>query len=429
MLAIACSPAAPATPTITTSDILPASQAGNPVTTAGTLSAQTQTQTQRQTQTPVSGFAIANTLTTKILPGASQTAQYLPLLQGKRIGFVANHTSLIDGRHAVDSLLQCGINIRRIFSPEHGFRGTADAGETVSGGTDAATGLQIVSLYGNHKKPTSDDMFDIDLMVFDLQDVGARFYTYISTLHYVMEACAENQVPLVVLDRPNPNGQYIDGPVLEPDLTSFVGMHPVPVIYGMTIGEYARMINGEGWLAGGRQCQLQVIPCRNYTHASRYDLPVPPSPNLQTPLAIALYPSLCFFEGTPLSVGRGTDFPFMAFGHPDLQAGDFRFTPQSTAGAKNPPLLGRECRGTDLRTMSIDDLYAQPGLRLEWILFAYRNYPQKSAFFTSYFDTLAGTHTLREQISAGLSEEDIKASWEPGLEKFKSIRIKYLIYD
>ena len=403
MLAMACSPAAPSVQNATASGVLPASPDAS--------------------QTADASTALP------VLPGASQTAAYLPLLQDKRIGFVANHTSLIDGRHAVDSLLQCGVNIRRIFSPEHGFRGTADAGETVSGGTDAATGLQIVSLYGNHKKPTPDEIYDIDLMIFDLQDVGARFYTYISTLHYVMEACAENNVPLVVLDRPNPNGQYIDGPVLEPALASFVGMHPVPIVYGMTIGEYARMINGEGWLAGGRQCQLQVIPCRNYTHASRYDLPVPPSPNLQTPLAIALYPSLCFFEGTPCSVGRGTDFPFMAFGHPNLTAGDFRFTPQSTAGAKNPPLLGRECRGTDLRTLSTDDLYAQPGLRLEWILFAYKNYPQKSAFFTSYFDTLAGTRTLREQISAGKSEEDIKASWKPGIDKFKSVRAKYLIYD
>ena len=367
-----------------------------------------------------------------VLPGASSVPEYLPLLRGKRIALVTNQTGIIPqagtGKyiHLADSLLHLGIDIRRIFSPEHGFRGTAGAGEEVRNGIDSRTGIPIVSLYGVHKKPKPGHLKDIDLIVFDIQDVGVRFYTYISTLHYVMEAVAQQGIPLIVLDRPNPNARYIDGPVLKDELRSFVGLHPVPIVYGMTIGEYARMINGEGWLQGGVSCLLTVIPVTGYDHRTRYSLPVKPSPNLPNDKAIELYPSLCLFEGTAISCGRGTDFPFQIFGAPDLPSGKypFAFTPQPDEGAPHPKFAGRRCHGLDLRKEN-----PTPGLNLQWILDAYKDYPDKGAFFNGYFDRLAGDRELKEQIKLGYSQDDIKKTWQPALDDFKLIRAKYLLYD
>ncbi|MCB0376416.1 MAG: DUF1343 domain-containing protein, partial [Sinomicrobium sp.] len=285
-----------------------------------------------------------------VVTGAGATEAYLPLLRGKKTGVVANQTSIIGaGTHLVDSLLALGVTVTKVFAPEHGFRGTADAGERIQDGTDPNTGLPVISLYGNNKKPTKAQLTGLDIVVFDIQDVGARFYTYISTLDYVMEACAEAGVPVMVLDRPNPNGHYVDGPVLEPEYRSFVGMHPVPVVHGMTIGEYAKMINGEGWLADGKQCELIVIPIKNYDHNTAYSLPVKPSPNLPNDKAVNLYPSLCFFEGTNVSVGRGTDMQFQVYGSPFLPERGFRFVPEPNEGAKKPPYQGTICYGEDLR--------------------------------------------------------------------------------
>lgn len=362
-----------------------------------------------------------------ILPGAERSTAYLKLLEGKNTGVVANHTSLVGEIHLVDFLISRKINIERIYSPEHGFRGTEDAGAAIESGVDKKTGIQIVSLYGKRKKPAAKDMEGIDVMIFDLQDVGVRFYTYISTMHYVMEACAENSIPVIVLDRPNPNGNYIDGPVLEPEYRSFVGMHPVPVVYGMTIGEYACMINGEKWLKGGLQCDLKVIKCENYSRSSVYKLPVRPSPNLPNYHSVRLYPSLCFFEGTVISVGRGTDFPFQVFGHPELQTGDFYFTPESKPGAAiNPKLKGEKCRGIDLRN------YENPEsinvINLDYLLLAYQNYPEKEKFFNSYFNSLSGNDDLKNQVIEGKTAKQIRSSWSEGLEKFRIVRERYLLY-
>ncbi|KPK82939.1 MAG: hypothetical protein AMS27_13565 [Bacteroides sp. SM23_62_1] len=364
-----------------------------------------------------------------IIPGAERTDLYLNLLSGKRVAIVANQTSMIGQTHLVDSLVFLGIDIRRIFSPEHGFRGDQDDGALVSNGADIRTGIPIKSLYQESKKPDSSDLNDVDLIIYDIQDVGLRFYTFISTLHYVMQACAENGKPLLVLDRPNPNGFYTDGPILEPEFRSFVGMHEVPVVYGMTIGEYARMINGEGWIGDTLFCDLKIIPCHNYTHDSKYHLPIKPSPNLPNMNSIYLYPSTCFFEGTVVTEGRGTDYPFEIFGHPDLQNCSFTFTPESKPGAAtNPRYLGEKCYGVDLREyrLSGDD---RPGkIDLSWVIFAYNNYPDKENFFTSYFEKLAGTATLREQIIAGMTAEAIRETWKEGLEEFQQIREKYLLY-
>ena len=362
-----------------------------------------------------------------IVPGAESTAVYLPLLANKNVGIVANHSSRIKDIHLVDFLLANDIRVIRIFSPEHGFRGDADAGAVINSGKDSKTGLEIISLYGTHKKPLPGELKDIDIILFDLQDVGVRFYTYISTLHYVMEACAESGIHVVVLDRPNPNADYIDGPVLKQEFTSFVGMHPVPVVYGMTIGEYAKMINGEGWMSVETGCDLMVISCKNYSHASRYSPSLPPSPNLPNFNAIRLYPSLCFFEGTMISVGRGTDFPFQVFGHPDLETGSFYFTPESRPGAAvNPKLKGNSCRGFDLRDYC--DIHDLNKINLEWLITAYRNFPRKSDFFTDYFIILSGTDKLKEQIEAGITAEEIRAGWQEDIDNFKMIRSKYLIY-
>ena len=367
----------------------------------------------------------------KILPGAERMDLYLPLLEGKRIGIVANQTSLVGKTHLVDSLgamKSDGVRIRKVFSPEHGFRGEAEYGERVEGGIDLKTGLPVISLYGRNRKPSAEDLAGLDLILFDIQDVGVRFYTYISTLYYVMQACAENGLELVLLDRPDPNGFYVDGPVLEPAFSSFVGLHPVPVVYGMTIGEYARMINGEGWLGGELECMLTVIPCTHYTHHSRYVLPVPPSPNLPNMNSVYLYPSTAFFEGTVISEGRGTDSPFEVFGHPDLEIGDYYFTPGSRPGAAtHPKLEGELCRGMDLRNYR-DSLHRRKALNLSWLITAYRNFPDRDSFFIPYFENLAGTADLRQQIIEGMPEKKIRASWKPGLKAFRKIRRKYLLY-
>ena len=362
-----------------------------------------------------------------VIVGAKQTEKYLPLLKGKRVALVVNQSSLIDGEHLVDILLQEKIDIVKIFAPEHGFRGTADAGQHIKSNFDAQTGLPIVSLYGKHKKPTKRDLKDVDILVFDIQDVGVRFYTYLSTLHYIMEAGAEQHKPVIVLDRPNPNGDRIDGEVLNLKYKSFVGMHPVPILYGMTIGEYAKMINGQGWLKGHKKVDLTVIPLANYTHNTPYSLPVKPSPNLPNDLSIYLYPSLAFFEGTVFSVGRGTTKQFQLYGNPYYKKHNFSFTPISRDGARYPKHKGKKCYGVDL---SSEPIISGAGINLEYLLDAYRNYPYKNRFFLKnhFIDKLSGSSRLRRDILAGKSISSIKKSWQKGLKEFKVIRERYLIY-
>ncbi len=368
--------------------------------------------------------------------GAERTDAYVELLNEKRIGIVGNQSSMLGQVHLVDTLLALGLNVVRVFSPEHGFRGTADAGEKVTNEVDEKTGLSIVSLYGNNKKPTADQLKGIDILVFDIQDVGVRFYTYISTLHYVMEAAAENEISILVLDRPNPNGHYVDGPVLKEGFTSFVGMHPVPVVHGMTIGEYAQMINGEKWLKNGVQCNLSVISCLGWDHTKFYSLPVAPSPNLPNMTAVYLYPSLCFFEGTIVSIGRGTAWPFQVIGHPDYQPkdnlnGNFEFTPAPNFGAKNPLLNGKKCVGVDLHASSILDLQSKSALDLSYLIEFYSHIKTNEGFFltNNFIDLLAGSSALRKQLLAGTSVEEIVASWQADLEAFKILRQRYLLYN
>ncbi|WP_432410178.1 exo-beta-N-acetylmuramidase NamZ family protein [Rasiella sp. SM2506] len=382
-------------------------------------------------------------LNNNIITGAEQPGVYFPLLNNKKVGVVANQTSVIienlatfeEGQpgnnkiiktHIVDYMSTNAITITKVFAPEHGFRGTADAGEVVKDGIDTQTGLPIISLYGNNKKPSKAQLEGIDIMVFDIQDVGARFYTYISTLHYVMEACAEQGIPLLILDRPNPNGHYIDGPILEPKHASFVGMHPVPVVHGMTIGEYAQMINGEKWLANGVTCDITIIKNEGYTHKTAYSLPVNPSPNLPNTIAISLYPSLCFFEGTFVSAGRGTNMQFQVFGAPSLPERfyDFTFTPQSNEGSKSPKFKGEVCHGKDLRN------YPQlESLNLDWLIEAYVANGKKKDFFNSFFTKLAGTETLQEQIEQGYTAREIKKTWQEGLKAYEKMRKGYLLYE
>lgn len=356
--------------------------------------------------------------------GADNFAGYAELLQGKSVGILTNQTGILfDQTNLVDFLVSKNINVTKIYAPEHGFRGTADAGELIVDGKDTKTGLPIISLYGDNKKPKPEQLAGIDILVFDLQDVGARFYTYISTLHYAMEACAQNNITLVVLDRPNPNGGIVDGPILEPEYSSFVGMHPIPVLHGMTIGEYARMINGEKWLKDGIQCDLQVIACSAYNREMPYSLIVKPSPNLPNDQAINLYASLCFFEGTNVSVGRGTDKQFQIYGSPYLPNIDFCFIPMPNVGAKDPPHNGRDCFGEDLSHIPFVDR-----LDLQWLVKAYAETSDKTKFFNSYFTKLAGTKKLQQQIESGMTAPEIRASWETGLIGFKEMRQKYLIY-
>lgn len=364
-----------------------------------------------------------------VIVGAERIDQYLSLLKGKSVGLVVNQTSVIGSTHLLDTLLSLGIDVELVFAPEHGFRGTADAGEHVSNGVDPKTKTAIVSLYGDNKKPKPGQLKDLDMLVFDIQDVGVRFYTYISTLQYVMEACAENNKPLVILDRPNPNGHYVDGPVLDTQYRSFVGMQPIPVVHGMTIGEYAKMLNGEKWLDNEEQCTLTVIPCLNYDHKTFYALPVKPSPNLPNMTAIYLYPSLCFFEGTNnVSLGRGTEKPFQIYGS-DLFPDNlpYSFTPKSMDGAKNPPLLDKQCFGYDLSNIPLDTLRKQK-FTLKYLLNAYKLSSDKSKFFNSFFIKLSGKGSLRVQTEKGLSEKSIKLSWKVQLAQFKEIRKKYLLY-
>ncbi len=389
--------------------------------------------TENQSTAPVSG-------TDTVLPtpddraplvAAARTSQYLPLLRGKRIGMIVNHTSTIGGTHLVDSLLALGMDVKRIFSPEHGFRGTADAGEKIADGRDPRTGLPLVSLYGSKKEPTPADLADLDVLVFDVQDVGARFYTYIYTMTYAMRAAARAGLPFVVLDRPNPNGNYVDGPVLQPGFESFVGLHPTPIVHGMTVGEYARMVSGEGWLGAGLPpLDLTVIKAANYTHATPYILPIPPSPNLPNQRSVYLYPHFCLMEGTVLSVGRGTASQFQVYGHPLMQLGTYRFTPEPMPGARQPKLEGRECRGFIFTDIEPATLFAERRFNLSYLWQAYNELKGKVEVIDrpDFFDKLAGSDRLRKQLAAGTPEADIRASWAADLEKFRAVREKYLLY-
>jgi len=359
--------------------------------------------------------------------GDGQLKAYLPLLKDQKVGLVVNHTAVVSGVHLVDTLLSRGVNVVKIFAPEHGFRGNADAGATVADGKDKKTGIDIVSLYGKHKKPTGEMLDSLDVIVFDIQDVGVRFYTYISTMHYVMEACAENGVKFIVLDRPNPNGDYFDGPVLQKEYRSFVGMDPIPVVHGLTVGELAYMINGEGWLKDSVKCQLRVIPVLNYRHSDKVHVEIKPSPNLPNDLAIRLYPSLCFFEATDVSVGRGTEFPFQVIGYPDSIFGDFTFTPVAIKGmAMNPPQKDKKCFGIDLR----DKANLDQKFTLKYLLMFRDKFPNDSAMITRerWFNLLAGNSTLLRDVKNGLNEEQIRSHWKKELEEYGKLRRKYLIY-
>ncbi len=384
-----------------------------------------------QSQKKESIKAPAQTEKTKelsIVVGANQLDKYLTLLKNKNIGIVANQTSVIfkaqGFTHLVDSLNTLNINIKKVFAPEHGFRGKADAGEHITNGKDAKTGIDIISIYGNNKKPSANQLLGLDLVVFDIQDVGARFYTYISSLHYVMEACAENNIPMLILDRPNPNGHYIDGPILEPEHKSFVGMHPIPIVHGMTIGEYAQMINGQKWLKNGVQCDLEIMSCKNYSKDKTYSLPIKPSPNLPNDVSINLYPSLCFFEGTNVSVGRGTSQQFQIFGSPYLNKTEFTFIPKPNEGAKHPKHKNSVCYGYDLsKHTNLNQL------NLNWLIQTYHESADSNVpFWTSFFTKLAGTKHLQEQIVNGVAAEDIRATWQKGLYDYNKMRQKYLLY-
>lgn len=375
-------------------------------------------------------FAQETAINKALVVGANQTEKYIYKLNKKSIGIVANQTSVMfneDGSytHLVDSLHKLKLNIKRVFAPEHGFRGDADAGEHVRNGFDNRTGLSIISLYGKNKKPSLNYLKDIDIMVFDIQDVGVRFYTYISTLHYIMEACAENKIPLIILDRPNPNGDYVDGPVLDLKYKSFVGMHPIPIVHGMTIGEYAKMINGESWLSGKLKCDLSVIKITNYSHSTLYEPPIPPSPNLPNYKSIRLYPSLCLFEGTSISVGRGTDNQFQIYGSPELNPMiyNYQFKPLPNRGAKNPKHQNKLCYGENLKNSKI-----KKGIQLSFILRAYENSKNKSQFFNDFFFKLSGNQTLIDDIKIGFKEIDIKNKWSEAIKSYNKMRQPYLLY-
>ena len=362
--------------------------------------------------------------------GAMQLYEYLPLIKGKSVAIVANQTSMISNTHLVDSLLALNVKIKCVFAPEHGFRGTASAGQKIATQVDQKTGLLIISLYGKHLKPSVQDLKDVDVVIFDIQDVGARFYTYISTLQFIMEACAEQGKEVIVLDRPNPNGFYVDGPVLDMKVSSFVGMNPIPVVYGLTIGEYATMLNGEHWLDGEVQCKLTVIRLKNYSHKDLYRLPVKPSPNLYDMTSVYLYPSLCFFEGTKVSVGRGTLKPFHIIGYPGFKEGDFLFTPKSIPGVVDHPLYQDSiCNGLDLSEFGEMYPVSFKNIYLYWLKGMYDSYPDKGKFFNDFFEKLAGTSKLRQQIINGIPEEVIRKNWEEDLKKYNVIRKKYLLYE
>ena len=364
----------------------------------------------------------------RLQTGAEQTELYLETLRGKRVGIIANQTSLIGNTHLVDTLLSMGIEVTKVFAPEHGFRGEAGAGEHIADGKDPKTGLEVLSLYGKLKKPTPAMLEKTDILLFDIQDVGTRFYTYISTLHYILEAAGENDIEVIILDRPNPNGHYIDGPVLDMKFRSFVGMHPIPIVHGLTIGELTQMILGENWIK--KEPSVKIIPCKGYTHKDYYSLPVRPSPNLPNDRAIALYPSLCWFEGTEVSVGRGTPNPFQIIGFPGCSAGTFTFTPIDIPGiAMDPPFENKRCSGLDLRDASTSQKRFIE-LELDWLIAMYQASPDKDSFFlaSGFFDKLCGNSGVREMVIAGKSASEIRASWQSDLLTYKSMRIKYLLY-
>ena len=372
-----------------------------------------------------------------IITGAERTDKYLPLLEGKRVAIMANPTTVIGERHLVDSLLLLDVNIVKVFGPEHGFRGKASAGVEVNDETDKVTGIPIISLYGKKKKPTHDDLADVDIVIYDLQDVGCRFYTNINALVRLMEACYENEIKLIILDRPNPNGYLIDGPILDMKYKSGIGMFPIPMSHGLTVGEFAMMANGEGWLANGVQCDIEIVPVLNYDHEMPYELPVKPSPNLNTQQSVLLYPSTCMFEGTYLNHGRGTYSPFTILGSPGLKDQyEFNFIPQGIKGmAENPIFKGQVCYGVDLRDFDVSQLREEKQINLSWIMELYKAYPDKEKFFDSSLsnqmgkiENLIGSGLFREQIINGVSESEIRNSWEPELSQYKSMRLKYLIY-
>lgn len=372
-----------------------------------------------------------------IITGAEQTEKYIPYLKGKRVGVLANPTTIIGPKHLVDSLLSIGINIVKVFGPEHGFRGNASAGVKVNDEKDPTTGVKVISLYGPKRKPTKDDLADVDIMIFDIQDVGCRFYTYINVLSHIMEACAENNKELLILDRPNPNGYLVDGPILDMKYKSGIGMFPIPIAHGTTIGEFAQMINGEGWLPGKMTCRLKIIPVANYTHDMPYTLPVKPSPNLNTQQSIMLYPSTCLFEGTILNHGRGTYFPFTVMGSPLLKDKfSFSYTPVGIPGMSETPLhMNQVCYGLDLRNYDINELRMSKRINIQWMIDMYNAYPDKEKFFDRSYskemgdiNKLVGVATFKEQIIAGKSVKEIQDSWEPGLSQYKTMRKKYLLY-
>lgn len=365
----------------------------------------------------------------RVVVGAERTGEYYPALKGQRVAVFSNHTGMVGNRHLVDMLVADGVNVVTIFSPEHGFRGDADAGEHVAGSVDPKTGIKISSLYdGKSGRPSDESMHSFDVLLVDIQDVGLRFYTYYISMVKLMDACAEFGRPVIVLDRPNPNGHYIDGPILDMKYKSGVGWLPIPVVHGMTLGELARMVNGEHWLPEERVCDLTVVSCLNYTHQTHYVLPVPPSPNLPNMRAVYLYPSTCYFEATPVSLGRGTDWPFQVYGHPNMKGYDFSFTPRSVPGAKNPPQLNKKCYGVDLTGLTDEEIWAK-GLNLEYVIDAYRNLNLGDHFFRSFFEKLIGVDYVRRMIEEGKSADEIKAMWHDDVEKFREQRRPYLLYE
>ncbi|MBL7862305.1 MAG: DUF1343 domain-containing protein [Cyclobacteriaceae bacterium] len=372
----------------------------------------------------LSASCSAQVTKSSLILGAEQLDVLLPKVHGKKVGLVVNNTALVSKTHLADTLLSRRVQVKKIFGPEHGFRGDAADGQHIDDTIDKKTGVAVISLYGKNSKPTAEQLQDLDVLIFDIQDVGARFYTYISTMTYLMEACAENGKKLIILDRPNPNGSYVDGPVMQPELKSFVGMHPMPITHGMTVGELALMLNGEGWLSGGVTCDVEVIKLKNWKHDDEYSLPVRPSPNLPNDQAVRLYPSICLFEGTVISVGRGTPTPFQVLGNPELKTLPYSFTPVPLKGySLEPPHKDKLCYGLDLRTVT-----PARKVDLSYLLQFYQLFPEKEKFFTSYFDKLAGTSLLKQQIKEGLTEEQIRASWQPGLDAFKAKRKNYLLY-
>lgn len=365
----------------------------------------------------------------RVVVGAERTGEYYPALKGQRVAVFSNHMGMVGDRHLVDMLVADGVNVVTIFSPEHGFRGDADAGEHVAGSVDPKTGIKISSLYdGKSGRPSDESMHSFDVLLVDIQDVGLRFYTYYISMVKLMDACAEFGRPVIVLDRPNPNGHYIDGPILDMKYKSGVGWLPIPVVHGMTLGELARMVNGEHWLPEDRVCDLTVVPCLNYTHQTHYVLPVPPSPNLPNMRAVYLYPSTCYFEATPVSLGRGTDWPFQVYGHPNMKGYDFSFTPRSVPGAKNPPQLNKKCYGVDLTGLTDEEIWAK-GLNLEYVIDAYRNLNLGDHFFRSFFEKLIGVDYVRRMIEEGKSADEIKTMWHDDVEKFREQRRPYLLYE